>query len=186
MTAFTNSTSRTCVVLPNENIDTDQIIPARFLSTTTRKGLGARVQRLALMQRMAANRAEFPFNQRTTPDAASCMAGTQLRLRLLARTRALGTDRPRLRAVISSGDRRHLPQQRLKNGLLPIVLDEAECRSLMLRPDDELHIDVAGEHPTHPDGRRRLPAGCLRTHLPARRRGRDGLPAGSRRCHLHF
>lgn len=39
MTAFTQLESA-CVVLPNENIDTDQIIPARFLSTTTRKGLG--------------------------------------------------------------------------------------------------------------------------------------------------
>ncbi|MGA9795963.1 MAG: 3-isopropylmalate dehydratase small subunit, partial [Rhizomicrobium sp.] len=39
MTPFTTLTSRT-VVLPQENIDTDQIIPARFLTTTSRDGLG--------------------------------------------------------------------------------------------------------------------------------------------------
>ena len=48
MQAFTRLTSRT-VVLPAANIDTDQIIPARFLTTTTREGLGAAaVRRLAL------------------------------------------------------------------------------------------------------------------------------------------
>jgi 3-isopropylmalate/(R)-2-methylmalate dehydratase small subunit len=39
MEPFTTLTSRT-VVLPGANIDTDQIIPARFLTTTTRSGLG--------------------------------------------------------------------------------------------------------------------------------------------------
>ena len=46
--------SRT-VVLPSSNIDTDQIIPARFLTTTTRDGLGAAaVRRLALRGRRPA------------------------------------------------------------------------------------------------------------------------------------
>ena len=40
MEPITNIRSRT-VVLPSDNIDTDQIIPARFLTTTTREGLGA-------------------------------------------------------------------------------------------------------------------------------------------------
>ena len=62
MTAFTQLESA-CVVLPNENIDTDQIIPARFLSTTTRKGLGEHAFSDWRRDASGQPRAEFPFNQ---------------------------------------------------------------------------------------------------------------------------
>ncbi len=41
----------------------------------------------------------------------------------------------------------------MKNGLLPIVLDEADVQALMQRPDDELTIDVASRELRTPDGR---------------------------------
>ena len=70
MEPFTTLTSRT-VVMPQANIDTDQIIPARFLTTTTRIGLGAQ---LFTDWRYDASGAPRPSSSSTvrSPSAATC------------------------------------------------------------------------------------------------------------------
>ena len=68
MEPFTTLTSRT-VVPASANIDTDQIIPARFLTTTTRTGLGERLFADWRYDEHGAARAGFELNQ---PAATGC------------------------------------------------------------------------------------------------------------------
>src|SRR3984885_12138653 len=68
MQPFTTLTSRT-VVLPDANIDTDRIIPARFLTTTTRAGLGEHLYADWRYDEHRVARPDFALNR---PDAAGC------------------------------------------------------------------------------------------------------------------
>jgi len=61
MEPFTTLTS-CCVVLPAENVDTDQIIPARFLKTIDRRGLGAHLFADWRLDEQGRARPEFPLN----------------------------------------------------------------------------------------------------------------------------
>src|SRR3546814_7093610 len=116
-------TSRT-VVLRDRNIDTDQIIPARFLTTTQREGLG----RFAFndWRYLADGRPnlDFALNRPENAGAAILVAGHNF---------GCGSSREHapwalrdfgLRAVVSSQIADIFRSNALKNGLLPIVLDE--------------------------------------------------------------
>ena len=153
MPAFTRLTSRT-VVLRERNIDTDQIIPARFLTTTERKGLGKHAFNDWRSLPDGSPNPEFPFNQPENAGAQVLVAG---------RNFGCGSSREHapwaltdlgLRAVVSSEIADIFRSNALKNGLLPIVLDDAVVDELLDRPGIELHIDVAECSVTLPGGRR--------------------------------
>jgi 3-isopropylmalate/(R)-2-methylmalate dehydratase small subunit len=141
------------VVLPSTNIDTDQIIPARFLRTTTRAGLG---QQLFSDWRYSADggpREDFVLN---TPAAA----GAQILV--AGRNFGCGSSREHapwalldygFRAVISTEIADIFRSNSLKNGLLPIVVDEATAQWLLAHPGVQLAIDLARSTLTLPDGR---------------------------------
>ena len=74
MPGLTALVSRT-VVLPERNIDTDQIIPARFLTTTQRKGLGRHAFHDWRRLPDGAPDPDFPFNQAGNADARILVAG---------------------------------------------------------------------------------------------------------------
>jgi 3-isopropylmalate/(R)-2-methylmalate dehydratase small subunit len=74
MTPFTTLTSRT-VVLPQANVDTDQIIPARFLKTTSRTGLGAHLFADWRLDAQGAPRPDFPLNRPEAQGASVLVAG---------------------------------------------------------------------------------------------------------------
>ena len=144
--------SRT-VVLPQRNIDTDQIIPARFLTTTERRGLG-RFAFADWRTRMdGSSDPDFPFNQAENADARILVAG---------RNFGCGSSREHapwaladlgLRAVVSSEIADIFRSNALKNGLLPIVLEESVVDELLARPGLELAVDVAARTLALPDGR---------------------------------
>ncbi len=153
MSAFTALVSRT-IVLREHNIDTDQIIPARFLTTTQREGLG----RFAFhdWRYLADGRPDpdFVLNRPEHADARILVAG---------RNFGCGSSREHapwalldsgLRAVVSSQIADIFRSNALKNGLLPVVLDEPAVDELLARPGLELRIDVATRSVTLPDGRR--------------------------------
>ncbi len=133
--------SRT-VVLPASNIDTDQIIPARFLTTTTRSGLG---RQLFTDWRYAPDgtpRADFPLNR---PEAEGCT------ILVAGRNFGCGSSREHapwalvdhgFRAVVSTEIADIFRSNALKNGLLPVVVDEATGRWLLEHPGVELTLDV--------------------------------------------
>ena len=152
MAAFTTLVSRT-VVLPQRNIDTDQIIPARFLTTTERKGLGKFAFSDWRNLPDGSPDPAFPFNQ---------FANASARILIAGRNFGCGSSREHapwaladlgLRAVISSEIADIFRSNALKNGLLPIVLDDAVVDELLDSPGIELAIDVAARSVTLPDGR---------------------------------
>jgi len=141
------------VVLPQTNIDTDQIIPARFLSTTVREGLGEHAFNDWRRRADGSPDPTFPFNQPVNAGRAILLAGRNFgcgssREHAPWALRDLG-----LRAVVSSQIADIFRNNALKNGLVPVVLDEDLVQALMQRPDDELAVDVAARELRTPDGR---------------------------------
>ncbi len=142
------------VVLPTRDIDTDQIIAARFLTTTTREGLG---QSLFYDLRFGADgvpRPEFPLNQPYAEGAEILVAGNNF---------GCGSSREHapwalldygIRAVISTEIADIFRNNALKNGLLPVVVDADTHGWLLDNPGVELDIDVAQCTLILPDGRR--------------------------------
>ena len=152
MQPLTEVISRT-VVLRERNIDTDQIIPARFLTTTERKGLGKYAFNDWRALPDGSPNPEFPFNRAENAGAHIIVAG---------RNFGCGSSREHapwalldlgVRAVISMQIADIFRSNALKNGLLPIVLDDSLVDELLDRPGIELRIDVAGRSVTLPDGR---------------------------------
>jgi len=152
MSAFTTLASRT-VVLRERNIDTDQIIPARFLTTTERKGLGKHAFNDWRNLPDGSPNPDFPFNREENAGARILVAG---------RNFGCGSSREHapwalldlgLRAVVSGEIADIFRSNALKNGLLPIVLDDAIVDELLDAPGIELAIDVATRSLTLPDGR---------------------------------
>jgi 3-isopropylmalate/(R)-2-methylmalate dehydratase small subunit len=151
MDKITTIRSRT-VVLPASNIDTDQIIPARFLTTTTRIGLG---QQLFSDWRYAPDgsaKSDFVLNQ---PAAAGCQ------VLVAGRNFGCGSSREHapwalldygFRAVISTEIADIFRNNSLMNGLLPIVVDEATSRWLIENPGSEVSIDLASTSLQLPNG----------------------------------
>jgi 3-isopropylmalate/(R)-2-methylmalate dehydratase small subunit len=152
MSAFTELRSRT-VVLRERNIDTDQIIPARFLTTTEREGLGRFAFNDWRTLPDGTPNPEFPFNRTESDGACILVAG---------RNFGCGSSREHapwalldlgLRAVISAQIADIFRSNALRNGLLPIVLDASVVDELLMQPGIELHVDVAERRVTLPDGR---------------------------------
>jgi 3-isopropylmalate/(R)-2-methylmalate dehydratase small subunit len=151
MDKITTIHSRT-VVLPASNIDTDQIIPARFLTTTTRIGLG---QQLFSDWRYAPDgspKADFILNQ---PAAAGCQ------VLVAGRNFGCGSSREHapwalldfgIRAVISTEIADIFRNNSLMNGLLPIVVDETTSRWLLGNPGSEVSIDLGSSTLRLPTG----------------------------------
>ena len=144
--------SRT-VVLRERNIDTDQIIPARFLTTTERAGIGR--QAFSDWRSLADGSPDpdFPFNRPENAGAQILVAG---------RNFGCGSSREHapwalvdlgLRAVVSSEIADIFRSNALKNGLLPVVLDAEIVDELLDAPGIELSIDIAARRVTLPDGR---------------------------------
>ena len=153
MKPLTHIRSRT-VVLPHENIDTDRIIPARFLTTTQREGLGRALFNDWRFRSDGSVDADFALNQAQAHGCEILVAG---------RNFGCGSSREHapwaltdygFRAVLSSEIADIFRGNALKNGLLAVVLSEGEHRYLLEHPGIELSIDVAEGFIELPDGGR--------------------------------
>jgi 3-isopropylmalate/(R)-2-methylmalate dehydratase small subunit len=142
MEAFTLITSRT-VVLPRSDIDTDQIIPARFLRTTSREGLGK--QLFADWRYLADGSAnpQFVLNQ---PQAQGCQ------VLVAERNFGCGSSREHapwamldhgIRAVISTEFADIFRSNSLKNGLVPVIVDNDTLQWLLTNPGIEVTVDLS-------------------------------------------
>lgn len=139
------------VVLPVENIDTDQIIPARFLKVTDRAGLGEALFADWRYDGAGRPNEDFILNRPGARGAEILVAGDNFGCgssREHASWALLGYG---FRAVISTSFGDIFRNNALKNGLLPVVLPEPVVQMLMRRPDDELEIDIATRELRTPD-----------------------------------
>lgn len=140
-------------VLDYGNIDTDRIIPARYLTTTERTGLGQHAFQDWRYREDGSNNPDFELNQ---PAAKGC------EILVAGRNFGCGSSREHapwalldygIKAVISSEIADIFRNNSLKNGLLAIVVDATTHQWLLEHPGVELHIDVAASTLTLPDGK---------------------------------
>jgi 3-isopropylmalate/(R)-2-methylmalate dehydratase small subunit len=151
MEAIRQLTSRT-VVLPETDVDTDQIIPARFLTTTDKDGLGQHLFSYWRFNDDGSENPEFVLNKPASAGCEILIAGNNF---------GCGSSREHapwamldygIRAVISTAIADIFRSNSLKNGLLPIVVDAESHAWLLDNPGVELCIDVAASNIQLPDG----------------------------------
>jgi len=130
------------VVLANDDIDTDQIIPARFLTTTTKEGLGKNLFAEWRYDKDGRERPEFALNRRESRGATVLVGG---------RNFGCGSSREHapwalldfgIRAVVSTTIADIFRSNSLKNGLVPVIVDAASHRWLLEHPGTEVLIDL--------------------------------------------
>ncbi len=150
--------SSSMVAIPVENIDTDQIIPARFLKTTSKTGLGESLFADWRYQADGSPVSDFPLNQPEVQSAKILLAGDNF---------GCGSSREHapwaltdfgFRAVVSTSFADIFRNNALKNGLLPVVVDEQTHQQLFSlveeEPDTSITINLEEETLVLPDGRR--------------------------------
>jgi 3-isopropylmalate/(R)-2-methylmalate dehydratase small subunit len=155
MAQFTTLTSRV-VVVPQNDIDTDQIIPARFLKTTDKAGLGTSLFADWRYGPDGTPRPEFPLNAARAQGAQVLVAGDNF---------GCGSSREHapwaltgfgFRAVVSTSFADIFRNNALKNGLVPVAVDAAAHASLLAQlaraPESEVTVDLASQTFRLPDG----------------------------------
>ncbi len=151
MKPVTRISSRTAVI-GDENIDTDRIIPARFLTTTAREGLGRHCFNDWRYLPDGSDDPAFPLN---APQAAGCA------ILVAGRNFGCGSSREHapwalldygIEVVLSSQIADIFRANALKNGLLAIVVSADEHAWLLGHPGVTLTIDVGAQSIRFPDG----------------------------------
>jgi 3-isopropylmalate/(R)-2-methylmalate dehydratase small subunit len=144
------------VLLPVENIDTDQIIPARFLKTTDKQGLAANLFYDWRYDAKGNPRPEFVLNQPAAKGAAFLVAGNNFGCGSSREHAPWALQGFGFRAVISTDFADIFKNNSLKNGFLPITVDAATHReileSLSRNGNAELSVDLATQTLTLPSG----------------------------------
>jgi 3-isopropylmalate/(R)-2-methylmalate dehydratase small subunit len=144
--------SRTAV-LPLANIDTDQIIPARFLRATTREGFGKHLFSEWRYDADGNPRPDFVLNK---PEAQGCS------ILVAGRNFGCGSSREHapwaltdfgINAVISTEFADIFRNNSLKNGLVPVLVDDATAQWLLENPGIELTIDLETSTLSMPNGK---------------------------------
>lgn len=141
------------VVLPYSDIDTDQIIPARFLTTTTKEGLGQHAFSNWRYNADGSIKPDFILNQPAAQGCQILVAGNNF---------GCGSSREHapwalmdmgFRAVISTEIADIFRNNSLKNGFLPIVIDSDNHAWLMANPGAQLEINLETNTVTLPNGK---------------------------------
>jgi 3-isopropylmalate/(R)-2-methylmalate dehydratase small subunit len=149
--AVTHIRSRT-VALPATNIDTDQIIPARFLTSTSKAGFGKNLFADWRYDAAGNPKPDFALNRPEARGAAILVAGRNI---------GCGSSREHapwalldfgFQAVISTEFADIFRTNCLKNSLLPVVVDEGTHSWLLAHPGVEISIDVENTTLSLPDG----------------------------------
>jgi len=141
--------------MPNNNIDTDQIIPARFLKTTSKEGLD---KNLFCDWRYNADGSEKPDFILNTPrgkGAEVLLAGDNFGCGSSREHAPWALTQFGFRAVISTSFADIFKQNALKNSLIPIVVSpDVHAKLFALSEDAKVAVDLASQTLTLPDGQK--------------------------------
>ncbi len=146
----------TIVVLPAENIDTDQICPARFLTTTSRDGFARALFADWRFDRNGEPRPDFPLNR---PEARGS------RILVTGRNFGCGSSREHavwalrengIEAVIATSVADIFKRNALKNGVVPVVIDPASHAALAAHAGDTVLVDIERLLVSWPSGEARF------------------------------
>jgi 3-isopropylmalate/(R)-2-methylmalate dehydratase small subunit len=149
-----NQLTAKTVVLPSENVDTDQIIPARFLKVTSKVGIGKHLFADWRYDAAGAPKPDFILNRPEAAGAKVLVAGDNF---------GCGSSREHapwalydfgFRAVISTSIADIFRNNALKNGLLPIVVDPAVHAKLLAAPGSAVTITLEDQSLVLADGTR--------------------------------
>jgi len=147
----------TYVVLARDHVDTDQIIPARYLKTTTKTGLGEHCFQDWRYDDSGEPNPGFPLNAPEARQAQVLVAGENF---------GCGSSREHapwalldfgFRAVVAKSFADIFRQNALKNGLIPIQVDADDYRELLIAgPGARIRVDLEGPALRLPNGKERL------------------------------
>ncbi len=153
MQPFTNFESR-LVPLPIDNIDTDQIIPARFLKTTSKEGLDKQLFCDWRYDAAGNPNPDFILNQPRAGGAQVLLGGDNFGCGSSREHAPWALTQFGFRAVISTSFADIFKQNSLKNSLIPIVVPpDVSAELFAAAPDATVKIDLVRQTLTTPGGR---------------------------------
>ena len=146
------------VPLVADNVDTDQIIPARFLKTTNKTGLGESLFADWRYNTDGSPNPDFVLNRPDVQGAQVLIAGNNFGCGSSREHAPWALQGYGLKAVVSTYFADIFKNNALKNGLLPITVDEETYHQLVSLFEEEpgtmVTIDLAGQRLVLPDGRK--------------------------------
>jgi 3-isopropylmalate/(R)-2-methylmalate dehydratase small subunit len=152
---FQNFQSR-LAPMPQRNIDTDQIIPARFLKTISKEGLGDNLFCDWRYDAAGKPKPDFILNQPRTAGAQVLLAGDNFGCGSSREHAPWALTQFGFRALISTSFADIFRANALKNGLLPVIVPpdvHAELFEAVAKdPDAQVRIDLQGQTLTTPGG----------------------------------
>ena len=134
--------SANTVNLPNEDIDTDQIIPARFLTRQTTDGIGECLFADWRFDKSGKPNEDFILNQPESTDAEILVTGNNFGCGSSREHAAWSLLDYGFRAVVSTSFADIFQNNSLKNGLITIVVDLETHKWLIEHPTTELTVDL--------------------------------------------
>ena len=153
MTKFTAFESR-LVPFPVDNIDTDQIIPARFLKTISKDGLGDQLFYDWRYDAEGKPKPDFILNTPAAKSARILLAGDNFGCGSSREHAPWALNQYGFRAVISTSFADIFRQNSLKNSLVPIVVPRDVHAELFAHPDSVVKVDLASQTLTLASGRK--------------------------------
>jgi 3-isopropylmalate/(R)-2-methylmalate dehydratase small subunit len=140
------------VALPVTNVDTDQIIPARFLTATSKAGFGKHLFADWRYDAQGNPKPDFALNKPENQGAGILVAGRNLGCGSSREHAPWALQDYGFQAVVSTEFADIFRTNCLKNGLLPVLVDEKTHAWLLANSGVEVAIDVASTTLTLPDG----------------------------------
>ena len=131
------------VVIENEDIDTDQIIPARFLTATTREGIGGGLFADWRYDASGDPVSDFALNRPEAEGAQVLVAGRNFGCGSSREHAAWALLQNGFRVVVSTEIADIFSSNALKNGVLPVVVPQDAHEGLIAAASGTVHVDVS-------------------------------------------